>query len=262
MKLAVSNIAWEAGQDEAVYDMMEKYGIMGLEIAPTRIFPENPYDDLGKAKEWAARLTDAHGFLIPSMQSIWFGRQQKLFGSVEEREELAAYTKKAIDFAVAVGCRNLVFGCPRNRYLPQGADPQDAVGFFREIGGYAKETGTVIGIEANPPIYGTNYMNDTESALDVIREVASKGAMLNLDVGTMVQNGEDASVLAGNVHLVSHVHVSEPGLAPIRERALHQEIKGMLEEGHYHGFVSVEMGKADDMRVLEERLRYIKDVFG
>ena len=38
MKLAVSNIAWEPDEDEAVYTLMQKYGVTGVEIAPTKIW--------------------------------------------------------------------------------------------------------------------------------------------------------------------------------------------------------------------------------
>ena len=34
MKLAVSNIAWEAGDDAHIYSLMEELGFSGLEIAP------------------------------------------------------------------------------------------------------------------------------------------------------------------------------------------------------------------------------------
>ena len=53
MKLSISNIGWLSKQDSRVYEMMKKYGFSGLEIAPTRIFPENPYDHLKEAGEWA-----------------------------------------------------------------------------------------------------------------------------------------------------------------------------------------------------------------
>lgn len=96
------------------------------------------------------------------------------------------YTKKAIDFAAAIGCKNLVFGCPRNRSLPAGADESVAVAFFKELGEYAYSKGTAIGMEANPPIYNTNYINDTKSALELIEQVDSKGFKLNLDVGTRI----------------------------------------------------------------------------
>ena len=42
-KLAISNIAWHKNDDEAVYTAMQQAGFTGLEIAPTRIFPVQPY---------------------------------------------------------------------------------------------------------------------------------------------------------------------------------------------------------------------------
>lgn len=79
MKLAVSNIAWEAGDDAHIYSLMEELGFSGLEIAPTRIFPSAPYDDLPAARRWAQELMRTHGFTVPSMQSIWFGRGRAPF---------------------------------------------------------------------------------------------------------------------------------------------------------------------------------------
>lgn len=261
MKLAVSNIAWAADQDDLVYELMKKYGFLGLEIAPTRIFPENPYDRNGEAQRWSIELKTIYGFTIPSMQSIWYGRQEKIFGSDEERRILLAYTKRAIDFAVAINCGNLVFGCPRNRNIPQGAEPGIGVKFFREIADYAVKRGTTIGIEANPPIYNTNYINDTLSALELIEQVNSDGFLLNLDVGTMIQNQESVSELAGKVARINHVHISEPGLKPIEERDIHVELKSILEEEGYGGFISIEMGRIDDITVLEKKMQYIRRVF-
>lgn len=261
-KLAVSNIGWSTEQDDYVYDVMRRQGYSGLEIAPTRIFPEAPYDKGTDAGAWSEKLKKDHGFMIPSMQSIWFGRQENIFGSSEERQILLAYTKKAVDFAKIIKGKNLVFGCPKNRNMPEGADPKTGVRFLKEIADYALEQGIVIGMEANPPIYHTNYINDTPSALALIEEVDSEGFRLNLDVGTMIQNEEHISELEEKVHLISHVHISEPGLKPIEERALHRDLKKILEEEGYQGFVSIEMGKVDDIRVLEDKMQYIRSIFG
>lgn len=261
-KLSVSNIGWEAEQDEQVYRMMKQYGYSGLEIAPTRIFPETPYEKNTHAKEWSEKLKKDYGFIVSSMQSIWYGRQEKVFGTQEERRILTEYTKKAVDFAKNIGCKNLVFGCPRNRNLPENVDPEIGVRFFKEIAAYAAGQGTVIGIEANPPVYHTNYINDTATAFEMVEKVNSKGFRLNLDIGTMIQNGEDVSELSGKVHLINHVHISEPGLKPIEERAIHRELKEILEKEGYRGFVSIEMGKVEDSPVLEEKMRYIRSIFG
>ena len=241
--------------------MMKKYGFVGLEIAPTRVFPENPYDKNKDAVAWSAEIKRNYGFSVPSLQSIWYGRQEKIFGSSKERQVLLDYTKKAIDFASAIDCKNLVFGCPRNRNVPANADTGIAIGFFKELGDYAASKGTVIGMEANPPIYNTNYINDTNSALELIKQVNSEGFKLNLDVGTMIQNEEEVGKLTGNVHLINHIHISEPGLKPIEKRVIHAELKKILEAEEYGGFVSIEMGKTEDIAILEEKMCYVRRIF-
>lgn len=261
MKLSISNIGWNAKQDGQVYELMHTNGFSGLEIAPTRIFPETPYDKLKEAEFWAQNLKKEYGFSVPSMQSIWYGRQEKIFGTAEEFNFLIDYTKKSIDFAVAINCKNLVFGCPRNRSTLEGKNPEAGVRFFKIIGDYAADKGTVIGMEANPTIYNTNYINDTKAALKLIEQVDSKGFKLNLDIGTMVQNQENAQIIKGNVGLINHVHVSEPGLRPIENRKIHQEIMDILVSEGYQKYVSIEMGKVEDILVLEDVMIYVKDVF-
>ncbi|MCD7746059.1 MAG: sugar phosphate isomerase/epimerase [Lachnospiraceae bacterium] len=262
MKLSISNIAWDENVDETVYTLMKKYGFDGLEIAPTRIFPENPYDHLDEAAQWAASLKKEYGFMISSMQSIWYGKTERIFGSEQEREILLDYTKKAILFAERIGCHNLVFGCPRNRSLQSGEDERIAIPFFRELGDYAAVHGTVLAMEANPPIYNTNYINDTAAALNLVKQVGSRGFLLNLDVGTMIQNGEKVSVLDGNIEYINHVHISEPGLKPPEERLLHEELMEYLCAYQYGGFVSVEMGRANNTDTVENVLIYSNKLLG
>ena len=262
MNLSISNIAWDAARDADVYRVMRELGFAGLEIAPTRIFPDRPYEKCREAAAWAEKLASEYGFRISSMQSIWFGRQERLFGPEEERAALADYTKRAIRFAEAVGCGNLVFGCPRNRSLPEGADPEIAVTFFKELGDYAFAHHTVIGMEANPPIYHTNYINDTPSALALIEQVDSKGFLLNLDVGTMLENGEDVSALRGKERWINHVHISEPGLKKLKKRKLHDALARLLNDCGYQNYLSIEVGRQDSLPALGSMMKYVKSVFG
>ncbi len=261
MKLAVSNIAWGPERDGEIFRLMRDLGYSGLEIAPTRVFPERPYDRLEEAAAWAGQLRREWGFTVPSMQSIWFGRGERLFGSPEERAALTAYTKRAVDFAAAIGCRNLVFGCPKNRSLPEGADPASAIPFFRELGAYAAERGCVIGMEANPLLYNTNYINGTAAALELIGQVASPGFGLNLDLGTVLANRESLALLRGRVREISHVHISEPGLKPLEDRELHRELRHLLEAEGYAGFVSIEMGRQEELFPLKKAMEAVRALF-
>ena len=262
MKLSISNIAWRLENDNLIYLMMKKNGFIGLEIAPTRVFPNNPYDQLKKAKVWKDSLLNKYGLSVSSMQSIWFGKIERLFANAEERASLIRYTKQAIDFAEAIECKNLVFGCPKNRTVPENMSYSTAnsiaVEFFKEIGDYAASHNTVIGMEANPVIYNTNFINDTASALKLIDEVDSDGFRLNLDVGTMIYNNEPVDVLNDKVHLINHVHISEPYLKPVQERVLHKELIHLLSSAGYKGFVSIEMGKVENIGTMENIMTYVK----
>ncbi len=256
-KLSISNLAWNEENTEAVYALMKKYGFSGLEIAPTKIFPEKPYSHISEAASWARNLFEKYGFIISSMQSIWYGRTEKLFGTEDERIALLDYTKRAIDFAAAVGCKNLVFGCPKNRNIDTGSDEQIAVRFFKELGDYAASKNTCIGMEANPAIYGTNFINTTKSAIEFIRLVGSNGFRLNLDAGTMIENSESVSILHENADVLNHVHISEPYLKKIQSRGLHNELISFLLDVDYKGFVSIEMGLQEKITDIEEVMKYV-----
>ena len=243
MRLSISNIAWSADHDAEMYQFLHDNGFQGLEIAPTRIFPEKPYEHISEAKDWAVFLKENYGLEIPSMQSIWYGHQEKIFGSREERQILIDYTKKAVDFAEAIGCHNLVFGNPRNRDTENVAgNYSTAIEFFHEIGDYALEHNTIIAIEANPVIYNTHFLNTTEQAVEMAYKSGSDGIKVNIDLGTIIYNSEDVNYLKEIPEFFNHVHISEPGLKLIETRFLHNQLFSILKEIRYEGFVSIEMG--------------------
>lgn len=262
MKLAASNIAWGPAQDQTMYVTLAGMGFSGLEIAPTRLFPDEPYERLEDASGFARRLMAEHGLLICSMQSIWYGRKQRIFGSAEELEELVCYTSKTLGFAKAVGCPNLVFGNPKNRNLQGDEHAGAGIGFFRRIGDLAKEAGVVIALEPNPVIYGTNFLNTTAETAKYIREIGSPGLMMNFDYGTFLYNGERLSVVEENLDIISHVHISEPNLANITKSPGHLALARILRENGYGGYVSLEMRKQDCFDGLSDTLAYIMEVFG
>ena len=74
MKLAISNLAWSNDQDEIVYNWMNELGFSGLEIAPTKIFPETPYNKIPEAINWSSELKLRYNIDIASVQSIYYQR--------------------------------------------------------------------------------------------------------------------------------------------------------------------------------------------
>lgn len=258
MRLAASQIGWEPAVEQAALEILRQAGYTGLEIAPTRVAGEKPYNDPEAAANFAAAMKRAFSLSICSMQSIWYGQSGSIFGP--ERDFFIEYTQKAILFAQAAGCGNLVFGCPKNRVLPEGRTGDEAVDFFRQLGGFAARHGAVVALEANPPLYGTNFINTTEEALAMAKRVDSPGFKVNLDMGTIIENGEQVAALAGHVAEINHVHISEPNLVLIEERPQHQALAALLRAEGYGGYVSIEM-KAQPLDALKRTAAYVAEVF-
>ena len=264
MKLSFSNIAWPPERDEEVYEFLTGNGYNGIEIAPTRIYPHDPYEHIDEARGFAARLSTVHGMGISSMQSIWYGRTESIFGKTDERRLLVDYTCKAVDFAISLGCKNLVFGCPGNRNIPEGYDKTDAYKvartFFDEIGNYAHMHAVVIALEPNPLLYATNFINSSCEAFSFAKGI--EGVKVNIDCGTIIENGEDLRSIADNIGLVNHVHISEPNLEVIKKRSLHEKLWQLLADCGFNKYVSVEMKNFMDMDLVKQTAVYVREIFG
>jgi len=261
MKLSISNIAWDQNKDREMYKYISESDFCGIEIAPTRIIQVNPYDQLDKARDFQQYIKTIYNLEISSMQSIWFGRSEKLFGLSSEKEFLLGYTKKAIDFAYEIGCRNLVFGSPRNRRIKSPQQLKEAIHFFRELGDYAHLKKTTFSIEANPPIYGSNFITNSEEAFGLVERVNSNGFRVNLDLGTILINNEDIQKSMEYIDKINHIHISEPNLKPIQHRSIHNDLAKLLKEANYDKYISIEMVKPTNTKIVKDSITYIKEVF-
>src|SRR5690606_24184097 len=128
--------------DIEMYEFLARSGYSAIEIAPTRIFHENPYDDLDSARRYSDELYKNFGLSISSMQSIWYGKSDNLY-SVDGYKNLMDYTKKAINLSNAIHCKNLVLGSPKNRNIPRNLSLNEgnhiARKFLIEIGKFADQ---------------------------------------------------------------------------------------------------------------------------
>ncbi|MEG1651657.1 MAG: sugar phosphate isomerase/epimerase, partial [Oscillospiraceae bacterium] len=74
-------------------------------------------------------------------------------------------------------------------------------------------------------------------------------------------NNESLESVRNNLGRISHIHISEPYLAPIEKRELHYELADILRSGGYDKYVSIEM-KSLLLDTVLETLEYISEVFG
>lgn len=263
MKLAISNIAWNNEMDDQIYRHMKELSFSGLEIAPTRIVKENPYEEKGivLAKGILSQLRHKYGFEICSMQSILFEVKDRIFYGKEERQRLLLQVKKAIYYAGQIGCKNLVFGCPSNRGILDVKEQYPlAIAFFRELGQYAEENDVVLALEANPVIYNTNFINTTQEAINLIRRVDVKGFQLNLDMGTIICNEEKLENIESNSDCIHHIHISEPYLLKIKPRIEYKKLFEFINKIKYDKFISIEMRLQENITDVLDTMSYIRHI--
>ncbi|MFN4294856.1 MAG: sugar phosphate isomerase/epimerase family protein, partial [Thermoflexales bacterium] len=120
---------------------------------------------------------------------------------------------------------------------------EQAVSLFRRLGDIAQAHGVVICLEPNPVAYGANFMTNSQETAAVVTAVSHTAIRMQLDTGAMTLNGEKPEeVLEAYGHLVGHVHISEPYLAPIGDGATdHRAARDALRRYLPEHVVSIEM---------------------
>jgi sugar phosphate isomerase/epimerase len=270
LKTAISNIAWNLADDEAVASWMAEAGIRGVEIAPTKVWPKPlavpPGDVAAYRRFWEER-----GIRIVAMQALLFGRPDlTLFESEAKRTETLEYLERIMGLAAALGAGPLVFGSPKNRKCSglAAADVERiGVDFFRRAGDAAVRNGVVLCIEPNPVQYECDYVTNSKAGIELVAKVDHPGFRLHLDAAGMTLSADplEASILAAAPSLC-HFHVSEPFLGAIGKGGVrHDVLASTLRQVGYGGWVSVEM-RFDPEKPLEPELRRVlallRDVYG
>lgn len=219
MRLAISNIAWDVAEDEAIASLLHCYGVDAIDIVPGKYFPEPSkatYQDMARVKSWWAE----RGIEITGMQSLFFGTSGlNVFGSSEIQIEMLQHINAVCHIGAGIGAKRLVFGAPKNRDRSGLSDQETmyaAVPFFLRLGDIALSHGVVICLEPNPTCYGANFMTTCAETIRVVEQVAHPSIQMQLDTGAITINGEDVeAVLKDCAPRIGHIHASEPDLLPI-----------------------------------------------
>jgi D-psicose/D-tagatose/L-ribulose 3-epimerase len=246
MRIAISNIAWDPAEDEAVARLLAAQGIDAIDIAPGKYFPrpaEATREQIAAVRQaWADR-----GIAVTGMQALLFGTSGlNLFGSAGVRQAMLDHLAHVCRIGAGLGATRLTFGSPKNRDrsgLDDAAAAATATDFFRRLGDIASDAGVRVCLEPNPPRYGANFMLDHAEAAAVVRAVAHPAIGLQLDTGALAIQGEPAdATVADCAGLIGHVHASEPDLVPLGEGGTNHAAVAAALARHLPGHVvTIEM---------------------
>jgi sugar phosphate isomerase/epimerase len=246
MRLAISNIAWDTSEDEDIAELLKRYGVDAIDIAPGKYFPEPAKatdEDIVRVKHWWA----GRGIEITGMQALLFGTAGlNLFASPEVQAAMLLHLTAVCRIGAGLGATRLVFGSPKNRDCNGIINEQVmeiAIPFFRRLGDIAQSYNVMICLEPNPARYGANFMTTSAETAEVVRQVAHPAIRLQLDTGALAINGESPStVLQNSAILIGHIHASEPDLVPLGDGGTdHAMVAECLKQRLSDHIVSIEM---------------------
>jgi len=263
MRLAISNIAWDIHEDDAVSRLLKKFSVDAIDIAPGKYFPDPvgaSEQDISRVRVWWAE----RGIEITGMQALLFGTVGlNVFGSVETQDSLLQHLEAVCRIGGGLGATRVVFGSPKNRDRSGLSDAEAlsvATSFFRRLGDIAQYWGVTICLEPNPVCYGANFMTTSAETSEVVRHVAHPSIRMQLDTGALTINEEDPQVILREfADLIGHVHASEPNLVPLGDGATsHVQMADALTGYLPRHVVSIEMVATKDEPPLTAIERALK----
>jgi D-psicose/D-tagatose/L-ribulose 3-epimerase len=246
MRLAISNIAWDTTEDEAIVTLLQRFKVDAIDIAPGKYFPDPTLatdEDIARVKNWWFE----RGIEITGMQALLFGTTGlNVFGPPESADAMLQHLTAVCRIGAGLGATRIVFGSPKNRDRTGLSDPQAmamAVSFFRRLGDIAQSYGVVICLEPNPPCYGANFMTTSRDTAEVVRQIDHEAVRMQFDTGALTINGEDPlSVVQDFAPLMGHIHASEPQLLPLGDGGTdHAKVVAALQQHLPNHVVSIEM---------------------
>ena len=88
MRLAISNIAWDTAEDEAIARLLRRFDVDAIDVAPSKYFPKpakTADEDIARVKHWWSK----RGFEITGMQALLFGTTGlNVFGPLEVQDAM------------------------------------------------------------------------------------------------------------------------------------------------------------------------------
>jgi D-psicose/D-tagatose/L-ribulose 3-epimerase len=256
MNVAVSSLAWRPEHDAEVARLLADQGVNGVELAPTKIWPDLRAASSASVAAYRDGWT-SRGFQIIALQAILFGRNDlQLFESEEQRRGFEDHLRLCVALASGLGAPAIVLGAPGNRRkgsLSATEAEVIAIPLLSRVGEFADAHGVVVCIEPAPHQYGGDWVTSTREAVDIVRKVDSAGISLHLDAGILSLEKEDCtSTFAEYVPFARHFHISEPGLAMIGSAAVdHAKIARCLQAHRYSHWCSVEMKEPSSANPLD-----------
>ena len=243
MKLSISNLAWNSSTTlEEVIPKLSKAGMNGIEIAPTKIWPDIEDITSQDISDFRKKLED-NDLVVSGIQSLMFGHPEFQLFQESTWASMLNHLEKMIDLAGSLGASVAVFGSPKNRIkgdLSVLEANELAATFLKKLVPCLSENNVTLTLEPNAPAYGADFLITYQDVIDLSLEIDSKRIRPQIDTGCLWMAGVEPSN-AYNLMAPEHVHLSVPNLEIVPGEKDFSSFLNLVNQSDYKGWLVIEM---------------------
>jgi sugar phosphate isomerase/epimerase len=228
-------------------------GYDGLEVAPFTL-AEHPQDISDAQAAQFGRIAHDHGLAISGLHWLLVAPPGLSIVSEDDqaRARTVAFMRRLVELCALMGGKYLVHGSPKQRSVPPGSTPEQALArateCFAQAGAAAAAAGVVYCIE---PLSTreTNLINTVAQAARIVDAVGSPGLKTMIDCSAAGQMERESvpELMARWMPTghVAHVQVNDPnrrgpGQGDMQFAPILAQLRALQAAGEYRGIVAVE----------------------
>jgi D-psicose/D-tagatose/L-ribulose 3-epimerase len=253
MKFALCNEVLAPLPFEQQCALAAALGYDGLEVAPFTL-ADNPQDITDREAAEFRRIAQDHGLAISGLHWLLVAPAGLSIVSEDStvRERTIGFMRRLVELCALMGGRYLVHGSPKQRSVPPGSTPEQALArateCFAQAGAAAASAGVVYCIE---PLSTreTNLIHTVAEAARIVDQVASQGlkTMIDCSAAGQMERESVAELMARWIPTghVAHVQVNDPnrrgpGQGDMQFATILAQLLALQAAGQYRGVVAVE----------------------
>ena len=266
--IAASNIALPAYTHVGLLPLLPPLGITGLEVAPSRIWPDTWRGLSHRSVEAYRRDVEAAGLRVVGLHSLFFDHPELgLFEKSQARRDSIEFLAHLSGICRDLGGRTLIWGGNRRRRELHEKDARIACrSFLDALLPQIEAHGTKLCFEPLGP-RDTDFLNSAAECAALTDEINHPALGIQLDAKALVENTESSPATFERIRgRIDHFHANDPGLLPVGSTRTidHASLGACLRAIEYDGWVSIEqrmLDNADPIATLGISAACIRDCY-
>lgn len=260
--LCVSNICIKYISQFQFANILKLFGIKNIQIAPTTLI--NNWNDIDKLDLNIFKNIDLN---IYSFQSITYGLNNlNIF--TETKNNLINHIKAVIDCAYKNNIKIIVFGCPKNRYLPENIDDYENIfiNFFRELGDYCNNKHIKICLEPNSKKYNCNYLNLIREVGEITKKINNDNIKMMIDIGNIIMENDNLEDIYIYKDIIYNIDISQENMKDFSvPHTLNLDFCNIIKNINYNKKINLEMlinNNENELNILNKSLYNFINLYG